>query len=276
MKEFSLSLENIKAESFLSTAIDSIEKTEIEFLGVFSRNYHNDITEFGNAMESSENQFSFKLSRDSLFNILPEGLFFNEELLRRIDKEKNKEKFRATAEKITKEKQKIKRFLHPFDKTYFNYRFQLEKKLNEAAIERTQLFIDELLNIYNINRENQLINRITTLLPIASEIRGNKMIWRDIFKNLFYPAEVKVFIIEKRNQTGILSKIVKVNININKLSNARFKSIKKDVDVFAQFFYEWFLPADMGYEFKIKDTDERFILGSDLTLDYNTYLAFGK
>jgi hypothetical protein len=102
------------------------------------------------------------------------------------------------------------------------------------------------------------------------------MIWRDLFKNIFFPAEVDVRIVEKPNAEGLMHNFVKTTLYIEKLSNREFKKIKKDVDVFAHFFYEWFLPADIGYEFKIKDIKEPFILGRALTLDYNTQLKMNN
>ena len=271
MSDLLLSFENIKAEAFLASLKDSISEMGLEFQGVFTRNYLNDISDCDVYTAFDKNKFDFWLSRDGLFHILPEGLFFDEDLLRKIDREKNKEKFKATSEKIQKEKEKIRLFFHPFDKTYFVLRFELEKKLNEIANNKTQLLINELFDIYKINSDNQLVNRIKPLLLIASEIRGNRMIMGDILKSLFFPAKVDVRIADKFISSGNSRKCFKVTIHIEKLSNKKYRSIKKDLDVFVQFFYEWFLPADMGYEFKLKDIKETFVLGKDLTLDYNTY-----
>jgi len=267
----SQNIEIIKAESLLSSFLDSCSNTNIEFQGVFSRNYHNDIIELNDTIISKENSLYLWLSRDSMFHILPEGLFFKENTLRKIDSEKNNEKFKAEEERITKEKQKIKLFFNPFDKTYFNLRFELEKKLNEIAQNRTKQLVDELFDIFHITQDNQLIRKIIPLLPVASEIRGNILLWKDILKNVFYPEKVDVRIADRRNK-GQIRKYMKTTIHIEKLTTAEFINLKKDIDVFAKFFYEWFLPVDLGYEFKIKDIKEKFVLGSPLTLDYNTYL----
>jgi hypothetical protein len=271
MSDLLLSFEDIKAEAFFASLKDSISDMGLEFQGVFTRNYLNDISDCDVYTVSDNNKYDFWLSRDGLFHTLPEGLFFDENLLSKIDKEKNREKFKATSEKIQKEKDKIRLFFQPFDKTYFSLRFELEKKLNEIAKNKTQLLINELFDIYNIKNDNQLINRIKPLLLLASEIRGNRMIMRDILKNLFFPAKVDVRIADKFISSGNSRKCFKVTVHIEKLSNEKYRSIKKDLDKFVQFFYEWFLPADMGYEFKIKDIKETFVLGKDLTLDYNTY-----
>ena len=268
--ELSKNLDNIKAESFLSSLMDSLADVNMEFQGVFSRNYFEDIIGIEQEDVMDESQLFVKLSRDSLFHILPEGLFFRENELREVAKEKNPEKFKALEEKIKREKQTILTLFYPFDKTYFKLRFELEKILNELAQNKTSLLIDKLFDIYRIDEKNDLIRKIIPLLPLASEIRSNKMIWRDILKSVFYPADVVVRIAEKHNSAGVMKQIVKTTLYIEKLTNRNFKKLIKDLDVFAEFFYEWFLPVDMGYEFKIKDINERFVLGGEMTLDYNT------
>ena len=273
MKDLSQNHENIKAESFLTSMLESIEALHVEFQGVFSRNYYNDIIFIDKDTNSERDRLNIQLSRDSLFHILPEGLFFREDELKKVQKEKNVEKFKALSEKIIKEKQKILSFYYPFDKTYFGLSFELEKTVNDLAANRTAILMDKLFNIYQIDGENDFIRKTIPLLPLASQIRSNKTIWRDIFKNIFYPADVDVRIVEKPNAADLMRGAVKTTLNIEKLSNREFKKIKQEVDVFAHFFYEWFMPADMGYEFKVKDKKERFVLGKEITLDYNTQLS---
>jgi len=273
MQDLSQNHENIKAESFLSSMLESLTGINLEFQGVFSRNYYNDIIFIDQDTYSGKSQLNINLSRDSIFHILPEGLFFREDVLKKVQKEKNAEKFKALSEKIIREKLKLLSFFYPFDKTYFSLRFELERKLNELMENKSSLIMDLLFDIYQIDEKNDFIRKIIPLLPLASEIRSNKMIWRDIFRNIFYPAEVDVRITGEMNVAGMMQRSVKTTIHIEKLSNREFKKIKKDVDVFARFFYEWFLPADMGYAFKVKDTKERFVLEGDMTLDYNTQLG---
>ena len=264
--------ENMKAESYLSTLMESVSDACLEFHGVFSRNYVSDIISMDEEKIFDKMRLNIRLSRDSLFHILPEGLFFRENELREVAQEKNEEKFKALEEKIILEKQKILAFFYPFDKTYFGLKFELEKRVNELATNRTRLLLDELFKDFQIDDKNELIKKLIPLLPLASEIRSNKMIWKDIIQNIFFPARVDVRIAEKLISEGVKRRIVKTTIHIEKLSNEEFMIYKKNIDVFAQFFYEWFIPVDMGYEFKVKDVKEQFVLGKPLTLDYNTYL----
>ena len=264
-------VENIKAESFLASFLESCSDISIEPQGVFSRNYDEDIMAMDTDSELKE-KITILLSRDSLFHILPEGLFFNENKLRQIGKEKNTEKFKLEEERINKEKQKIRLFFQPFDATYFRLRFELEKKLNEIATNRMRILIDELSDIFSIRSENPYIKKTIPVIPIASEIRGNTGVFKDLLKAVFFPAEVEIQNKIKRRTTGNFGRLTKIIIHIENLSPEEFRNLKKETDVFARFFYEWFLPVDLEYTFKVKDTKERFILGNSMTLDYNTYL----
>ena len=170
----------------------------------------------------------------------------------------------------------IDNFYYPFDKTYFGLSFELEKTVNDLAANRTAILMDKLFNNFQIDGENDFIRKTIPLLPLASQIRSNKTIWRDIFKNIFYPADVDVRIVKKPNAADQMRGAVKTTLHIEKLSNREFKKIKQEVDVFAHFFYEWFMPADMEYEFKVKDKKERFVLGKEMTLDYNTQLRMNN
>ena len=271
MKNIPLPVEQVKAEAFLTSFMDSCSDVIVESQGVFSRNYNDDIV----SIDSDDNpgqKLTIQLSRDGLFHILPESLFFTENKLREIGKKGNTEKFKQEEERITKEKQKIKSFFQPFDMTYFKLRFELEKQLNQLAANRTQIIVDELFDIYQLNSKNPFIHKTISLIPIISEIRGNKQVLKNILKVLFYPSKVEMFLIKSQNASGQKRTLLKINLLIKKISSKQYTTLKKEIDEFAIFFYEWFLPVDMGIEVKIKDKDERFILGKAMTLDYNTYL----
>ena len=259
-------VERIKAETFLASFLDSCTDVNIEPQGVFSRNYNDDIISIDTDDFSGKNPV-LKLSRDGVFQILPESLFFVENKLREIGKRGDPEKFKQEEERIRLEKQKIKTFFQPFDSTYFKLRFELEKKLNSMATNRSQIIIDELLDDFGIDTKNALVRKTVPLIPIASEIRGNKNLLKDVLKNLFYPANINILL--KRSNHG---NILKIYINIENLSAEQFRNLKREAEEFSHFFYEWFLPVDMGYEFKIGDKNKRFILGKAMILDYNTYL----
>lgn len=273
MKKFPSPVEHIKAETLLSTFTSSCSDILIETQGVFSRNYNDDVISL-EVSDEYKNFLTLALSRDSVFHILPEGLFFKEEVLRELAKKGDSDKFKAEEERIRKEKKKILLFFQPFDTVYFRLRFELEKQLNKLSENRIKALTDKIFDVYPIEEDakNPFIRRIVPLLPYASEIRGNMLLMKDVLKKAFYPAQIDLYTIRQRKESGNWKSLLKIIVHIEKLSAAQFRNLKKEADVFGRFFYEWFLPVDLEYHLKIKDTRERFVLGKAMTLDYNTYL----
>ena len=252
-------VENIKAESFLAAQLESCLDVVVEPAGVFSRNFEEDLIAIDYSKKMTVHQ-----SRDSLFHTLPQGLFFYENTLKELSKQNAHDKFKHEQERILKEKRKIMSFFQPFDTTYFRLRFDLEKKMNETSVNRMQILFDKLFDVFQLDSDNALIKKVFPLLPIASEIRGNKYAMREVLKGAFFPANVEIFVQKKRK--------LSINVNIEKLTAAQYNDLIKNAKAFNRFFYEWFIPVDMDYELKIKDKNERFILGNTMILDYNTYL----
>jgi hypothetical protein len=264
-------VENVKAELFLAALIESCSDVVIEPSGVFSRNYDEDIIAI-DGDDGYSRKMTVRLSRDSLFHTLPQGLFFKENTLKDLSKQNAPDKFKHEQERILKEKRKILSFFQPFDTTYFRLRFDFEKKMNELSANRLQILFDELFDVFELNSDNPLIRKIIPLLPIASEIRGNKYVMRDVLQGVFFPSHVEMSVQNKRGASGKAGNRLVINVNIEKLSAAQFRNLIKEAEAFIGFFYEWFLPFDLDYELKIKDKKERFVLGKTMTLDYNTHI----
>jgi len=256
-------VENVKAELFLASLLESCSDVVVEPSGIFNRNYDEDLVAIDGDDEYSK-KMTVRLSRDSIFHILPQGLFFNENTLKELSKQNASDKLKHEAERILKEKRKILSFFQPFDTTYFRLRFDFEKMMNETSANRLQILFDELFDVFRIDLDNALIRKIIPLLPLASEIRGNKYAMREVLKAVFFPAHVDIRTLKKSK--------LSVNLFIEELSASQFRDLIKEAEAFNRFFHEWFIPVDMDYELKIKDKNERFVLGKSMTLDYNTHI----
>jgi len=265
-------VEHVKAEAFLTSFLTSCSDVLVEPQGVFSRNYNDDIISF-EVSDEIKNKYTLRLSRDSVFHILPEGLFFVENKLRELAKKNDTDKFKQEEERITREKKRICLFFQPFDTVYFRLRFELEQKLNDLTKNRIRVLIDKLFDVFPLQTDNRLIRKIIPLIPFASEIRGNTRLMKDVLKAVFYPTTmIDIFLIKKRKVTGVMGNVLSIIVHIEKLSATQFMNLQMEANVFAPFFYEWFIPVDLDYQLKIKDTREPFVLGKAMTLDYNTYL----
>lgn len=250
----------IRAESILFL-LDEIKRFRVSSEGVFYRNYSNDIL---SVKKEAQDDVVVRLSRDSLFHLLPQGFFFTEDMLVNLKKRSDqKEKI----EQLKEEKEKIKLFFQPFDTQTFLSSLELEKKISEISSKENEILYDTFFSQYEIDESNEYIKKIKPILPYLSEIKTNLPLMEDVLICLF-DAEVSINMSKPTAHTPITK--VLFTIYIEKLTNEEYQRLYKKMEAFFEFFYEWFLSYECEYEYEIKDNKERFILDNSLTLEYNT------
>jgi len=256
-----IDLKEIKAEAFVSI----IEEFDFDVIskGSFVRNLSDDLL----SIKNYDNRTTIELARDGVFQLLPEGLFFEEDSLRL--KKKN-------YKKLKEEKERVELFFQPFDTEYFKLGLELQDRINDISEKETNILIDHFFEISQADENNKYIKKIKSILPLVSEIRGNEKRLKEILENVF-SAKVEIFtnIKEVKNDYIDESEIsfnMKFVIHKLGLKREEYKIMNIEVNTFFDFFYKYFLPVEVGYEFIIKDKEEKFILGNTLILDYNTQL----
>lgn len=249
--------EEIKAETLISQ-MDIKENLAVRMRGIFSRNYSEDLINITN----EEDNTVFELSRDSIFHLLPEGLFFKENQLKKDSKPTFD--FEKELSELEKQKKAISLFFSPFDTEYFKLSLGLEKKLNAITEKGNRILINIFGDEPEIDTKNEYISKIKILLPFVSHLRGNITLLIDILKNVFSVEKIEI----KKKDT-FYDRFI---IHKEGLSKEEYRSMDEKLTEFFDFFSQWFLPVEMEYDYRIKDYKEQFILGKTLLLDYNTHL----
>lgn len=252
-----MSTETIKAETLLSLC-NIEENFNVRMAGIFSRNYSEDIINIDN----EDDKTTVVLSRDGLFHLLPEGLFFEERMLQ--NSEKCNFDFKSTYTEFKKRKKEIETFFQPFDTTYFKLNLELEYKLNNFTKIGNDIFIDSFLDISEIDTNNKYIAALKTLLPFTCQLRGNIVLLIDILKNILS--------VEKIDIKEIALFYTRFIIHKENLSKEEYIAMDNDLRQFFDFFCQWFLPVERKYDYRIKDYKQPFVLKDSLILDYNTHL----
>jgi len=245
-QEYSSNLRELKAESVLS--LYDLQDFAVEMKGIFHRNYSPDL------MSKPTDKDKIELSRDSIYHLLPENLFFGDNELK-------------NSENLKEKKRKRKLFFQPFDNEYFNFLLKLEKEINNIFgkyifnmtsypnWEMPQKTAEDTLDVLNLS-------------DFASEIRGNETLIVDILKIILNVSKIELI---KNDNSAYQEPIRKTFIiHIPKLSNEEYFQKSNQVVKMFEIFKEYFLPFDMEYDFKIKDKQQKFILSENLILDYNT------
>ena len=244
-----INLQEIKAETILSLEnLPCFSVQTKENSGMFYRNYFSDLIEY----DSDNNTLT--LSRDGIFNLLPEGLFFEEDEL------KNSKSFQDTSDKIKKKRREISQFFQPFDTEYFKLSLMLEKKINEISEKGNKVLLDLFFDKNKIAENKSL----QFLLPQINQIKGNEYLITDILKIILNAKKVELIEIDYHTKRFI--------IHIPNLSKEEYFEKTQQVSDIFEILREYFFSFDINYDFRIKDRKQRFILNENLILDYNTNL----
>jgi len=230
----SLNCRELKAESILS--LSDLQNFVVEMKGIFYRNYSSDLMSNPTDKENK----NIELSRDSIYHLLPEGLFFNKDDIKDTDKFKNKKKEREL-------------FFQPFESKYFHLSLKLEKEIND-------IFEKDFLNLTNSSC-------FPNLTYLAGVIRGNELLIIDILKIILNVSKIELI---KINNSEFIRKTF--IIHIPKLSMEQYVQKNHQISKIFEILKEYFLPFDIEYNFKIKDRQQKFILQENLILDYNINL----
>jgi len=249
-----MNTKEIKAETLILQT-DVRENFNVCMQGVFSRNFGEDLIK----SFDDDDQTIFEISRNGVFHLLPEGLFFEENRLRT----KSKEYFMNKYDAFKEEEKKIKSFFTPFDTVAFKLCMEMEKKLNALAEKGNIVFADGLWEEFGQKTDNEYLNQLKFLLPFLSQLRGNHELIADILKNVLAVEKVEVL---KMNTLHMRFMIYKRG-----LDTESYQKMDEEIAIVMDFIRQWFLPIEVEYDYRLKHK-ESFTLGNIILLDYNTYL----
>lgn len=245
----------IKAETWLAANHPSQREWATHTKGIFSRDYAEDLRSY-----DAEEQ-SVELSRDGLYELLPNGLFFTGDELRGID-----EKDFAWTDKVLRDRvNRIKTALLPFDSSYFNHSLALELQLNEMLSEKHELLLQTLFGNRFSNERNPYIRQMAPLTTHAAHIRGD---YRFLCKAISCILGFKTYHKMTENRVRFI-------VNRPGLDRKAFLNYLDELEPFFHFVEEWFIPFELQCDFKVRDyeRDDRFEGPNKLLLDYNATLG---
>lgn len=244
------------AELQLATYFPNITEWVADCKNDFRRNYFNDLS------ACKPNQCKAILSRNGIFEVLPERLFFKENIIPFRDRRD----FEDLVNKLKTRKKHYKGFFLPFDSILFNYSLRLSEKVTELIGDKNKLLLQRIFD-YNIDTEaNPYIRLLAPLLLQATALRGDFIKLTRILTTII---GCKVDYNIKQNET-VQFTIHKLNLN-----STEYHEFNEILKPFFVFFEYWFLPMELNCTFKVKDYQQPFVLSDSkpLVLDYNTKLS---
>ena len=245
----------IKAETWLVAKHPSQKEWVAHTDGIFSRDYAEDLR------SCNLEEASVDLSRDGLYEILPNGLFFTGEELRGIDDRD----FGWTDKVLRDRAARIKTVLRPFDTSFFNHSLALEHRLNETLSEKNELLLQTLAGKDFSEEHNPYIRPMALMIPQAARIRGD---YRFLCKYI-------TLVLGCKTDYKFTENRVRFIVNRPDLDRTAFLNYLEDLEPFFRFVEEWFVPFELQCDFKVRDyeRDDHIKGPNKLLLDYNATLG---
>ena len=254
---------DLRAETWLNLHFPDDFPVRVSTKGIFYGNYSEDLLEVDT---SSYEANRVSLSRDGLFHLLPEALFVDENHLR-DPKTKHKP--------FTPEKEHILNFFVPFDTEYFQIMLGFDKRVHEMEAGLVDMLVKYLYDVDIQEIQNPMIRETIPFLLQASEIRGDFwLISRLMTAITGFRTEIQPVsrCLTPLSDCGSEQSVIRVVFHIPELSNSEYALKYAEFEEFVDFMAEWFFPAELPFEYAIKEEGHPFVLDGSLTLDYNTYL----
>ena len=162
---------------------------KISFSGLHKRNTYNDIVD----MEQLSNEaIHLTLSRNSLYNALPEYMFHPIDRFDNLPKAEEKERFEQELDKQAEEIAHAYNFFAPIDILLFHLRAQVREKVEAYA--KDNIIIQQIIGdtITPQQHNNRFIRQLLPYFPQCRLIRGNKTLLTLILRKVFLEERLRI------------------------------------------------------------------------------------
>lgn len=146
------------------------DKKAIELKGSHNRNAYEDIAAIN---EDESGIFNVAISRNGIYDILPESLFHPIDRFDNIPANEYKERFKEECEQQQIEEDNARKFFKPFDNIMMELSTIVHDLKNDISSSNIlkDILCDRLSERY---RGNRFIKKATEYIPVCRNIRGNK------------------------------------------------------------------------------------------------------
>lgn len=282
VKDINSFYSDVKAESLVIELENKgilREDVIIESISAFTRPYRRDIIKSKKNVQG--NKLLLELSRNGIYDSLPEGFFHNND-------ERSNISFRNKRRRRKDEEQKSRLFFSPIENELFNQRINIENKERSLIDNFYRSNNEFLLNFWDLKDyiRNRYVLKLLTILPHCHKIVGDFELTKQCLEKIL---EEKVDIkktfenfeidIEKKEENvlgmGFTTATEKATVatplllfKIGPISKDKLDSFygTKEIDEFLTIFYSYFLPLEIKVETQfLSEPDEKFVL-SDTSL----------
>lgn len=271
-----------------------VEQIKTYFLGTFKKSYSNDIEKIDTDEYGDNTSFSLYLNRNSIYDLLPEGIFHQTLGSNRV---KNVQDAVAEHKRYRKEEKDARKFFAPVEQMLFRYKIYTAVAETEALYDIQNGRVNQ--SFYKFWRLDHSLpeaeaKRMLRLLPYADFIKGNKDATAAALSYIL-DKQVKISL-TSRPESLALNKPKTIDsmrlgmdtvlgmasnellyywsINIEDIAAAELQHYVTDgrMDQLLTRFIEIFVPADVDVEYEIMSDKKSYQEFSENILGYGSYL----
>ena len=272
---------NIKAEVLITEMQSNLDLADDDFLianqSTFSRAYRRDIIDTNST--AHKNKLTVNLSRNGLYDILPEGLFHTQEL------SKDTSSYVARRKIVKEEEQAARSLFAPLENEFFHQKLNVERNEKTLLDDFSNLNDDFLIDFWKIDKNisEDYILKLIRLLPHSHKIVGDFELTRlclervlnekvtFLRKNVALPNEISkhdlgtqlgVDTVLESDTNEVMLPALEVTIGPVSVNNIQKFLNETEVLNFIEAFYAYFIPMEMEVITKlIVNKDSEFLLG---------------
>lgn len=261
--------QNLKAEVVVAELQEkttlSIEDVLVNNKSTFNRPYRRDIIDIEN-IDNESRKLGLNLSRNGIYDLLPEGLFHSEALNKKATSYAGKRTL------FKKQEKQARSFFSPIENEFFYQRLQIENGERRLLNDFYTLKEDFLINFWKIDRDipREYLLKLVKLLPYSYQIAGDleltklclekildeKVVFTKTYENIFgkekrtktESPDLGVNMILHSEQTEVLQPVIEAEIGPIATEKIPAYTAKNGVLKFIDIFYDFFIPL----EFKVK------------------------
>lgn len=269
---------------------------KVSFSGLHKRNTYNDIVDMERLYDDT---IHVTLSRNSLYNSLPEYMFHPIDRFDNVPGKDEKEHFNEQLAEQTEEIANAYKFFSPIDILLFRLRSQVRERIETYAKE--DVMMQQILGdqITPEQRANRFISQMIPFLPQCRRLRGNKTLLTLMLRKIFLEEGLHIRLAQNNQMRtdeqpryadsvgmelgeGFAGNIYPETVMtyiINHWSEPEsetretFFHFLEEIEELRQFIQDYFLSVETELHFDIfKDGSSVMLSSPDSLLNYNTSL----
>lgn len=261
-------MDNTLGELLIVSSGNDYKEYVSRYRGHFFSGYTDDLQDVKAAADERTKALEF--SRDGMLRTLPEALFFDEEFLRDAS---DKDDFKEKSFDISQQREQLEVYFEAFDTILERRIIELHSEVDSIESDKEAFVIKSLFDIDIHRIRNASVRKLARLLLDGDKVKGN------IDLIVFFVRSIIGTPTSCRKASRVLNDVkslyyieLQFIIYIDNLTSEQYREKMREYEEFFWYLEQWFLPYDCEVDFCIKDLHQLFILGNQMTLDYNTRL----